>query len=149
MKPLVRFKYVKSRSELELSRAGASRRALDEEARNTTYWRNDLYHVARRVFPESPLVQLNIRRRDGRPIFRDWRHFQAIKNQLVGEECEGIELYPAESRLVDTSNKYHLWCHTDSRFRFPVGFDYRDLKDADPKRNRLPGLRQRKLGAPR
>jgi hypothetical protein len=32
---------------------------------------------------EHEMVHLNIRRRDGGPIFRDWRHFQRIKNQLV------------------------------------------------------------------
>jgi len=145
VKPLVKSNYSKPKAETEFSRPGVSQQDLDEEERNTTYWINDLYQVARRVFPGSPLVQLNIRRHDGRPIFRDWRHFQKIKNQLVGEECEGIELYPAESRLVDTNNKYHIWCHTDPKFRFPVGFDYRRVEDSDPKRNRVPGIRQRKL----
>jgi hypothetical protein len=145
VKPLVKSTYFKPKAEVDFSRAGASQQALDEEARNTTYWINDLYLVARRAFPGSPVVQLNIRRHDGRPIYRDWRHFQEIKNQLVGEECEGVELYPAESRLVDTSNKYHIWCHTDPEFRFPVGFDYRHVEDADPKRNEVPGIRQRKL----
>lgn len=147
MKPLVKFNYVKPKAEVDFSRAGASKPGLDEEARNTTYWINELYQVARRVFPGSPLVQLNIRRRDGRSLFRDWRHFQEIKNQLVGEECEGVELYPAESRLVDTSNKYHIWCHTDPEFRFPLGFGYRHVEDADRKRNKIPGIRQRKLRA--
>jgi hypothetical protein len=147
VKPLVKSHYLKPKAEVDFSRAGASQQALDEESRNTTYWINDLYLVARRVFPGSPIVQLNIRRRDGKPILRDWRHFQEIKNQLVGEECEGVELYPAESRLVDTSNKYHIWCHTDPEFRFPLGFGYRHVEDADRKRNKIPGIRQRKLRA--
>lgn len=145
MKRLVRFDYSKSKAEIDFSRPGASQRELDDEARNTTYWVNDLYQVARRVFPGSPIVQLNICRRDGKPIFRDWRHFQKIKNQLVGEECEGVELYPAESRLVDISNKYHIWCHTDPKFRFPIGFNYRRVEGANPKRNKIPGIRQRKF----
>jgi hypothetical protein len=143
--PLTTFNYRKPKAEVEYSRAGASQQALDEEAANTTYWVNERYQVARRAFPGSPLVQLNIRRRDGRPIFRDWRHFQQIKNQLVGEQCEGVELYPAESRLVDASNKYHIWCHTDPGFRFPVGFDDRHVEDANPRRAKVPGLRQRKF----
>lgn len=65
MKPLVRFVYVKPKAEVAFSRAGASRQALDEEARNTTYWINELYQVARRVIPGTPMVQLNIRRCDG------------------------------------------------------------------------------------
>ena len=39
----------------------------------------------------------------------DWRSFQRIKNELTGPESEAIELYPAESRLVDTSNEFFLW----------------------------------------
>lgn len=144
MKPLVESEYFMTKAEISFSRAGASKEDLDEEAKNTTFWINDLYHVARRVFPGSPLVQLNIRRCDGRPILRDWRHFQQIKNQLVGQECEGVELYPAESRRVDISNKYHIWCHTDPKFRFPFGFDYRRVEDSEAMRNKVPGIRQRK-----
>jgi len=89
------------------------------------------------------MVHLNIRRRDGGPIMRDWRHFQQIKNELVGEECEAIELYPAESRKVDTTNKYHLYAVTDPTFRFPVGFDERDVEYE--QLSDKPGLRQRPL----
>jgi hypothetical protein len=39
----------------------------------------------------------------------DWRDLQAIKNQLCGDEAEAIQLFPAESRVVDTANQYHLW----------------------------------------
>jgi hypothetical protein len=69
---------------------------------------NDLYQVALRHMGGA-LVHLNIRRRDGAPIMRDWRHFQQIKNELIGEECEAFELYPPESRKVDDTNSYHLW----------------------------------------
>jgi hypothetical protein len=107
-----------------------------------TYWINDLYQVQRRECGGS-MVHLNIRRRDGGPIMRDWRHFQQIKNELVGEECEAIELYPAESRKVDTTNKYHLYAVTDPTFRFPVGFDERDVEYE--QLSDKPGLRQRPL----
>jgi hypothetical protein len=39
----------------------------------------------------------------------DWREFQRIKNEVCGEEREAVELYPAESRLVDTANEFHLF----------------------------------------
>lgn len=102
-------------------------------------WVNDIYQVQVREFGGA-LVHINIRRRDGGPILRDWRHFQHIKNDIVGEECEAIELYPAESRKVDTSNKFHLWGIRDKTFRFPIGFDERDVRYDDHKH---PGLRQR------
>lgn len=92
---------------------------LAQENSEVTIWKNDLYQVARRAL-SSKIVHLNIRRVDGGPILRDWRHFQQIKNELLGEECEAVELYPAESRLVDTSNKYHLIGVADPAFRFPI-----------------------------
>jgi hypothetical protein len=89
-------------------------------------WINDKYVVT--VFRlldgpggNMPVVQLSIRRQD-RGIARDWRDFQQIKNQLVGADCEGIELYPAEDRLVDTATQWHIWCVPDPTFRFPFGY---------------------------
>lgn len=113
-----------------------------EYEKTCTYWINDTYQVQVRPIPEIGFVHLNIRRRDGGPILRDWRHFQQIKNELVGPECEAIELYPAESRLVDQSNKYHLYACTDPTFRFPVGWNDRDVSYVDGS---TPGTRQRPL----
>jgi hypothetical protein len=53
-------------------------------------------------------LHLSIKRHDRRPI-RDWRAFQRIKNELAGAEREAVELYPAERRLHDAANQYHLW----------------------------------------
>ncbi len=87
-----------------------------------TIWVNSRYQVYMRRFGEPPnvLVHLSIKRRDKREI-RDWRDFQRIKNELVGPEAEAIEIFPAESRLVDTANQYHLWVFP--YLRIPFGFD--------------------------
>jgi len=69
----------------------------------------------------APIVHLSVKRIDKQAI-HDWRDMQEIKNQLLGEECEAVELYPAVSRLVDTANQYHMWGVPDPSFRFPVGF---------------------------
>jgi hypothetical protein len=82
-------------------------------------WENDTYRVE--VAYHAPYIQLNISRHDGAAC-TCWREFQKIKNELVGPEFEAIELFPAESRLVDTANQYHLWVYADPKFRFPVGF---------------------------
>jgi hypothetical protein len=82
-------------------------------------WMNDQYQVTIRKW--GHVFHLSIKRIDREPC-RDWRDFQAIKNQLVGSECEAVELYPAESRLVDSANQYHLWGQLDPAFRFPFGF---------------------------
>lgn len=99
---------------------------VDVQAGET--WKNNLYTVFREVmtYPEGdpngiPTIHLSIRRNDRLPV-TDWRHKQKIKNQLVGEECEGIELYPAESRLIDSSNQFHLWCLPDPDQRIPMGY---------------------------
>jgi hypothetical protein len=91
----------------------------------TELWKNNLYtvnvrrHIKHEGFPD--MTWLSIKRNDKHPL-RDWRHFQWIKNQLVGEECEGVELYPKESRLVDGSNQYHIWVLEDPKITFPFGF---------------------------
>lgn len=104
-----------------------AKRILEESERDTEYWINDLYQVQIRYFRDKGFAHLNIRRKDGKAIMRDWRHFQWIKNQLIGAENEAVELYPAESRMVDTNNKYHLWCSLDPSFRFPFGMPKRDV----------------------
>lgn len=103
-------------------------RAMVEAVVTGEVWMNNIYQVnVRRCLDEIenptglPIVHLSIKTIDKRPV-RDWRDFQRIKNQLVGPECEGIELYPAESRLVDTANSYHLWVIAEPAYRLPFGW---------------------------
>jgi len=101
--------------------------AMATEAALGELFMNSRYVVLRRDMgegPWGPLVWLSIRRQD-RGAIRDWRDMQRIKNELVGPECEGMELYPAEGRLVDTSNQFHLWVLAVPGKRFPFGFDDR------------------------
>lgn len=91
-------------------------------------YQNNLYTVfVSPVFPDEhrmgniEIIRLSIRRNDREPI-HDWRHLQRIKNELVGAECDGVELYPAESRVVDTANQYHLWVFKDPKLRWPIGW---------------------------
>lgn len=83
---------------------------------------NDVYRVKMRKTP--PIVHLDISRHDGQPICK-WRDLQQIKNELVGPECEAVNLFPAESRLVDTAHQYHLWVIEDPTFRFSFGYHHR------------------------
>jgi len=92
-------------------------------------WTNNLYQVNIEPVADKPMAHLIIRRRDGRAI-HNWRHFQAIKNELVGPECEAVEMYPAESHLVDAKDHYHLWAYTSPEHSFGVGFRHgREVKD--------------------
>lgn len=85
-----------------------------------TMWQNDQYVVIRKV-EDNGFTWLSIRREDRKPI-RDWRHFQRIKNELCGPEREGVELFPAESRLVDGANQYHLWVWPEGQ-HVPLGWE--------------------------
>lgn len=111
-------------------------------------WINDLYQVQLKRFMceplKMPMVHLNIRRRDGAVMLHDWRQMQLIKNQLVGEECEAVELYPAESRLMDEANKYHLWCLAVPGTHFPFGFEL-GRRTIDTEVKSPAGMRQRAL----
>jgi hypothetical protein len=98
-------------------------------------WKNDLYTVCvyddgdtHRAPSWPALVHLSIKRNDREPI-HDWRDLQQIKNEIVGADCEGVELYPAESRRVDSANQYHLFVIKEPRLRFPFGFTDRFVTD--------------------
>jgi len=111
------------------------------ESRDCEVWLNDVYEVV--VRRNGYVAHLSIKRRDRQPV-TDWRDKQAIKNQLVGPECEGVELFPAESRLVDTANQYHMWVYEDPKLMIPLGFyDGRAVTcDSDVK---VGNSKQRKL----
>jgi hypothetical protein len=113
--------YFPAASQREAS--AAIRTTVMEMSKDEETWRNEKYQVSVRR-SDKGLVHLSIKL-NTREVVKDWRDFQAIKNQLVGEECEGVELYPASSRLVDTSNQYHIWAVADPTFRFPFGFSER------------------------
>lgn len=90
----------------------ALRRMWEKMARDKLYL-SDYYQVAidkdpPHAFAGAVIWHLSIKRLDKEPIM-DWRDLQAIKSQLCGDEAEGLQLFPAESRTVDTSNQYHLW----------------------------------------
>lgn len=94
-------------------------------------YQNSLYSVAVRElpFPLGPpyptsLIWLCIVSLDG-SARHDWREFQYIKNEIVGVEAEGVEVYPAESRLHDSANDFHMWCLPG--LQFPFGFKSRHV----------------------
>lgn len=87
---------------------------------------NDKYqvNVSTVQSPLGAIVHLSIKRLDKAPV-HDWRDIQAIKNELVGPENEGMELYPAESRLTDCAPQYHIWVFADPSLRIPIGWTKR------------------------
>jgi hypothetical protein len=104
---------------------------------------NDIYQVnVKEIKGEDGhyWMYLSIKRRDKKPI-HDWRALQRIKNELIGEEFEAIEIYPRESELVDEANQYHLWVMEKGRIS-PVGFRYGRMT-CTPEEAALVGAKQR------
>lgn len=101
----------------------------------TDKWWNRVYVVVRRQCEIPDIVfagrlpgdfwHLQIWRQDRKRIHR-WADLQRIKNELVSVHAEGIELYPAESRLVNQAHVYHLWVLTG--VRVPIGTRRRMVK---------------------
>jgi hypothetical protein len=114
-----------------------ARAAIERIYAEEDIWCNSLYQVNIRTIPSNGLVpevkHLSIKRRDKR-VVHDWRDLQRIKNELVGAECEAVEIYPAESRLVDSANQYHLWVFNDPSYRIGLGFQERFVRN-----NQTPG----------
>lgn len=70
---------------------------------------------------QPPIAYLSIKRLDKLPIDYDhWRILQRIKSEILGDETEGIELYPREDRKMDVANQYHLYCLPPGHI-WPVG----------------------------
>ena len=88
-------------------------------------WVNDKYqvNVDRSIVEanDTKWIHLSIKTHD-KTAEHDWREFQQIKDELVGPEHEGIELYPATERVIDTANQFHIWVLADPKLRFPVGW---------------------------
>lgn len=80
--------------------------------RSGKVWQNSRYFVEVTEIPvetlDVPVIHLQIEANDHRPI-HNWRDFQRIKDEILGEEEEALEIYPAKSQLVDDRNAYHLW----------------------------------------
>jgi len=53
------------------------------------------------------ITHLWIRRHDGNPPV--WREMQRIKDDLIGADRTGVEVYPTSEELVNAAPMYHLW----------------------------------------
>jgi len=90
---------------------------------------NSIYQVSvwyERSNVYGDIAHLSIKTPD-KQARHDWRDMQRIKNELCGPECEAVELYPAESRVVDTANQYHLFVFKEHKL--PLGFTERLVAD--------------------
>ena len=123
--PATVFDYKHLMSQYGISKPEAKRQV--QRFKQQKVYLSDTYQVS--VQPqEYPFTVLTIKRRDKAPI-DSWREKQLIKNAVMGSEIEAVELFPAESRLVDTANQYWLFAMTGGE-RFPFGFQEREVSGA-------------------
>ena len=127
-----------------LERSTPHRNGVPIDIGDEEQWANDQYVVYLRHMksdhPEQPgMIHLSIKNVD-RGTRHDWRDFQRIKNQLCGPEWEAMEIFPAESRLIDMANQYHLWCFP---FQIGVGWPNRLVANQAQADIVSPGARQR------
>lgn len=66
--------------------------------------------------PFGYIAHLWVRRQDGKPT--TWKELQQIKNELIGEDKMGIEVFPKAETLVDQAPMYHVWVF--DRFDFGI-----------------------------
>lgn len=132
-----RFEYCRTEcSKFGLNLTWQQLKQYYNEMYNCEAYRNNTYEV--RVFRGSQadwlvhekswhgmIDYLSIKRLDKKSV-HDWRHFQLIKNELVSETREAIELYPSESRLMDTANQYHLFVFPEN-YVIPFGWRTRSV----------------------
>lgn len=96
----------------------------EETVKTNRIFMNSRYQVNVReceAVEGPPMLHLSIKRLD-KGVVHDWRELQRVKNEIVGPEREALEIYPAESRRVDSANQYHLWVLPEG-VRVPFGFD--------------------------
>jgi hypothetical protein len=94
-----------------LTKSDAKRAVQDvklEKVLVSSSYQVNVVELGRQHSKWPPLVWFSIKRRD-KAVIVDRSILRDIKTVLAGPEAEGFELYPAESRLVDTANQYHLY----------------------------------------
>lgn len=152
---------MKSRTEIQARRqqlrdAGvdityAELKKVHEVEADSEVYLNDTYTVTVQDAVQAEMVNtdtdagwpamwyLSIKRTD-REVIWDWRELQEIKNLICGKDNEGFQLFPAQDRVVDTANQYHLFVLKEAKLCIPVGFPTGMVTDA-----LIPNTKQRTL----
>lgn len=112
---------------------GASVAHYPEPARPHQSWMNSIYqvsvwyHRAHAIFGD--FAHLSFKTHDRAPR-HDWREMQRIKNEIAGPDRWAVEMFPPESKVVDTSNQYHLYAFATFQFQ-EIGFRERLVSEGD------------------
>lgn len=78
----------------------------------------------------AEVVQIAIKRMDGKMDTFNWEDMQDIKRVLLGDDVEAVEIYPAFKRRLLGNRKFrYLWAFPNKE-QIPIGWD-----QDDPERN--------------
>ncbi len=69
-------------------------------------WVNNKYSV--QLIARGELEVLMVRRHDEGDEY-PWRDLQRIKNELVGEDREAVQVFPKQGEVVDVADMAHIW----------------------------------------
>lgn len=97
----------------EVSRVGDGKMVRPDRIWKSNHYSVQFYKKERSYFGVL-MDKLMIRRHDAEPI-REWHVLQKIKSEILGDEAMAIQVFPAESELVDVANMYWLFTPSDKR----------------------------------
>ena len=137
---VIGFPVVGEGNSFEIIKSKAKAKKFLRQQQNIETWTNDIYRVTVNRKHINPLmevvglsvgqvIELGITRRDQSAI-HDWRQLQYIKNDILGEEVEAVELFPRESRLLDSANTFWLYAIPNGN-DFPFGSTHRAVLDEE------------------
>jgi hypothetical protein len=107
------------------------RRCAEADRGGAQRWENSRYTVA--LYPpqatDTPtgwpaIVHLSFKH-NANVAITDFRDMQRIKSEMVHPEAMAVQVFPAESQLVDMANQYHLWVMVPESWPdVPEGFEW-------------------------
>ena len=95
------------------------------EVTKQIWWANDLY-MATVLHEPNGWAHITFKRNDGGTNV-SWQEKQWLKSDVLGEDCEALELFPAESRVVETAGYHYLWGKKELAVGFPVDYTAYDV----------------------
>ena len=73
------------------------------------WWKTYQTQVLEETTPWGVVRHLKITRRDGKEVRTKWDVLQHIKDEMLGEDVAVIEVFPAQSQVVNQANIRHFW----------------------------------------
>lgn len=90
------------------------------------------------------ILELSLKLNSREP-WHDWRDFYRIKSEVCGTGCQGVEIYPAHSELVDSANQYHMFVFEPGA-QLPFGLLQQPITDYSPRYKELQKQGEQEFG---